>query len=126
MTSRERVLAALEHKRPDRVPIDLGGSICTSINVMAYQKLKDYLGLTDPRSRVSNIVLFVPEVEEEIRRKLHIDVVALDRLEASPGLMNTGVWKEHVLPNGDRAFFVEGFDIDIQFFGSQAQKMVGQ
>ena len=110
MTSRERVLTALNHSKPDRTPIDLGGSICTSINVMAYQKLKGYFGLTDPRSRVSNILLFVPEVEEEMRRKLHVDVVALDRLEAAPGVLNTGVWKEHVLPNGEQAFFAESFE----------------
>ena len=110
MTSRERVLTALEHERPDRVPIDLGGSICTSINVMAYQKLKSYLGFEDPRSRVSNILLFVPEVEEEMRQNLHIDVVALDRLEAAPGVLNTGVWKELLLPNGEPAFFPEGFE----------------
>jgi uroporphyrinogen decarboxylase len=110
MTSRERVLSALEHERPDRVPIDLGGSICTSINVMAYQKLKGYLDFKDPRSRVSNILLFVPEVEEEMRQKLHIDVVALDRLEASPGVMRTEVWKELSLPNGEPAFFPDGFE----------------
>jgi uroporphyrinogen decarboxylase len=110
MTSRERVLTALNYSKPDRTPIDLGGSICTSINVMAYQKLKGYFGLTDSRSRVSNILLFVPEVEEEMRRKLHVDVVALDRLEAAPGVLNTGVWKEHVLPNGEGAFFAEGFE----------------
>jgi uroporphyrinogen decarboxylase len=109
MTSRERVLSALNHKKPDRVPIDLGGCICTSINVMAYQKLKSHLGFSDPRSRVSNILLFVPEVEEEMRRKLHVDVVALDRLESAPGVLNTGVWKEAALPNGDAAFFAEGF-----------------
>jgi uroporphyrinogen decarboxylase len=77
---------------------------------MAYQKLKGYLGLADRRSRVSNILLFVPEVEEEMRRKLHVDVVALDRLEAAPGVLNTGVWKERTLPNGERAFFAEGFE----------------
>ena len=109
MTSRERVLTALNHHKPDRTPIDLGGSICTSINVMAYQKLKGYLGLSDPRSRVSNILLFVPEVEEEIRRILHVDVVALDRLEAAPGVTHTGVWKELYLPNGEPAYFPEGF-----------------
>jgi len=110
MTSRERVLTALNHKKPDRVPIDLGGCICTSINVMAYQKLKSHLGFSDPRSRVGNILLFVPEVEEEMRRKLQVDVVALDRLESAPGVVNTGVWKDAALPNGDAAFFAEGFE----------------
>jgi len=110
MTSRQRVLASLNHEKPDRVPIDLGGCICTSINVMAYQGLKRYLNFRDHRCRVSNILLFVPEVEDEMRRKLHVDVVALDRLEAAPGVVNRGIWKEHALPNGDTAFFSEDFE----------------
>ena len=110
MTSRERVVTALNHEKPDRVPVDLGGCICTSINVMAYQKLKSHLGWRDPRSRVSNILLFVPEVEEEMRQMLHVDVVALDRLESAPGIVNSGVWKEHTLPNGEAAFFSQGFE----------------
>jgi uroporphyrinogen decarboxylase len=110
MTSRERVLTVLNRGTPDRIPIDLGGSICTSINVMAYQQLKRRLGFSDPRSRVQNIVLFVPEVEEEMRRVLHVDVAALDRLEAAPGVSTSGKWKEHVLPNAEMAFFPEGFN----------------
>ena len=31
MTSRERVLAAIEHRQPDRVPIDVGGSSFSTI-----------------------------------------------------------------------------------------------
>ncbi|MBZ5562291.1 MAG: uroporphyrinogen decarboxylase [Acidobacteriia bacterium] len=44
MTHRERVLTALAHKEPDRVPMDLGGS-AYSINDDHYFKLKEYLGL---------------------------------------------------------------------------------
>lgn len=43
LTSRERVLTALEHKETDRVPIDLGSSRSTGINANAYSKLKKYL-----------------------------------------------------------------------------------
>ena len=44
MTHRERVLTALAHKEPDRVPLDLGGS-AYSINDAHYFKLKEYLGI---------------------------------------------------------------------------------
>jgi uroporphyrinogen decarboxylase len=110
MTSRERIVAALKHEEPDRLPIDLGGSISTSINVMAYQKLKAHLGLQDQPSRVSNIILFVAEVDEEVRQRYSIDVVALDRMEAAPGVERNGGWKEHPLPNGEPALFPEAFN----------------
>ncbi|MCZ7583630.1 MAG: uroporphyrinogen decarboxylase family protein [Deltaproteobacteria bacterium] len=45
MTHRERVLAALNHKEPDRVPIDLGATRNTGINLFAYRKLLDHLGI---------------------------------------------------------------------------------
>lgn len=43
MTSRERVLAALNHREPDRVPFDLNGSLCSGIHVIAYKNLLSYL-----------------------------------------------------------------------------------
>ncbi|MCJ7752588.1 MAG: methyltransferase, partial [Armatimonadetes bacterium] len=44
MTSRERVAAALSHREPDRVPIDLGSSAVTGIMVTTYAKLRERLG----------------------------------------------------------------------------------
>ena len=45
MNSRERVLAALDHQEPDRVPIDLGSTVISSIHKKAYVDLKAYLGM---------------------------------------------------------------------------------
>ena len=45
MTHRERVLSALAHRAPDRVPVDLGATYSTSINVRAYSALRAWLGL---------------------------------------------------------------------------------
>lgn len=46
MTPRERLLAALDHRQPDRVPIDLGGNQ-TGIHKFAYQALLKYLEIED-------------------------------------------------------------------------------
>ena len=45
MTSRERVLASLNHQQPDRVPIDLSGHRSSGIAAIAYARLRDHLGL---------------------------------------------------------------------------------
>jgi len=45
--SRERVLAALNHQEPDRVPFDLGSCTGTNIAVKAYRALRDYLRLQE-------------------------------------------------------------------------------
>ena len=43
MTPRERVRAAISHRTPDRVPIDLGG-FQTGIHARAYAELLAHLG----------------------------------------------------------------------------------
>ncbi|MFO7585660.1 MAG: uroporphyrinogen decarboxylase family protein [Anaerolineales bacterium] len=45
MTSRERVLAAINHREPDRVPIILGTSNTTGMKGNVYRNLKKYLGI---------------------------------------------------------------------------------
>ncbi|MFA5028091.1 MAG: uroporphyrinogen decarboxylase family protein [Candidatus Methylomirabilota bacterium] len=44
MTHRERLLCALHHQEPDRIPLDLGGTRCTSLVVECFEKLQRHLG----------------------------------------------------------------------------------
>ena len=46
MNSRDRVNMALNHQEPDRIPLDLGATVLTGIHIDAYQKLREYLGLS--------------------------------------------------------------------------------
>jgi uroporphyrinogen decarboxylase len=48
MSSRERVLAAMNHQEPDRVPFLLGAGNTTGIQMPAYQRLKALLGIQAP------------------------------------------------------------------------------
>ena len=45
MNSRERIRLALEHKEPDHVPMDLGGTAVSLIHRTAYKNLREYLSL---------------------------------------------------------------------------------
>ena len=68
-------MAALDHREPDRVPVDFGGYPgATSINVEAYRRFKDYLGLgAEKELWVANPVMFTAEVDEEILDLFDID-----------------------------------------------------
>jgi uroporphyrinogen decarboxylase len=44
-TSYQRIIDALEHREPDRIPFDLGAAAVTGINIKALRNLKDYLGI---------------------------------------------------------------------------------
>jgi uroporphyrinogen decarboxylase len=48
LTHRERVLCVIDHQVPDRYPVDLGGSPASGINLYAYKRLKQHLGLPGP------------------------------------------------------------------------------
>ena len=43
MDSRQRIRSAIEHRVPDRVPIDLGAMRSTGIMAIAYNALKEKL-----------------------------------------------------------------------------------
>jgi len=79
MNHRERVLAALHHEEPDRVPLDLGGSLATSINIGAYRRLKEHLGLRTP-SRILSLRSLIADVEEEILHRYEVDTRSLPLL----------------------------------------------
>jgi len=66
VSHRERILKTLEHKEPDRVPVDLGGMDCSGITGMAYNQLKNYWDLKEGKTKIYNVVLQVALVEPEI------------------------------------------------------------
>ena len=72
MTSRERVLKALNHQVPDRVPIDLGG-FQTGIHKKAYIELLDYLGIDDELTIMDPVQQLARPCEELLER-FHVDI----------------------------------------------------
>ena len=60
MTPRERILAALDHRESDRIPIDMGSSIVTSVTKAAYVPLREYLGLAEEEIVVYDEVQQLP------------------------------------------------------------------
>lgn len=93
MTPRERVAAALAHKEPDRIPIDLGGTLVSSITKAAYVPLREHLGLP-----AEDVIIFeqgqqLPYLSEDLLERFAVDtrVVALPRERAPrPELVDEG------------------------------------
>jgi uroporphyrinogen decarboxylase len=71
VTSRERVLRALNHQVPDRVPIDLGGNQ-TGIHKIAYQNLIDRLGLRE-EIEIMDLVQQLARPSEAVLERLRVD-----------------------------------------------------
>ena len=71
MSARERVLKALNHELPDRVPIDLGG-FQTGIHKTAYEELLKHLGMKDD-IRIMDSVQQLAQPSEEVLERFNID-----------------------------------------------------
>lgn len=82
LTPRERVLTALLHEEPDRVPIVIGVSNATGIKMRPYQGIKAAAGIQAP----DEFIYDWPElgtalVDEATMRRLHSDVRGVLDLE---------------------------------------------
>ncbi len=71
LTSRERLLKALNHQAPDRVPIDLGG-FQTGIHRKAYEALLQHLGMKEDIS-ILDPVQQLARPSEAILQRFHVD-----------------------------------------------------
>ncbi|MGC9316788.1 MAG: uroporphyrinogen decarboxylase family protein [Armatimonadota bacterium] len=80
MNGRERVIAAIEHREPDRVPLDLGGSFVTSIHAQALAQLRRELGLEDRPVKLHDAVQMLGEVEMDVVAALDLDVLPIEPL----------------------------------------------
>jgi uroporphyrinogen decarboxylase len=79
MTPRERVLATIRHQEPDRVAIDMGATPSSGISAIAYNRLKQHLGIHRGHTRVYDVVQQLAQPEDEILDRFGIDVVDLGR-----------------------------------------------
>ncbi|MCX6032825.1 MAG: hypothetical protein NT169_26510 [Chloroflexi bacterium] len=73
MKPRERVMLALNHQEPDRVPIDLGGTIVSSIVKTSYVALKKHLGLPLEEIVMLDHVQQLPYVDEALMQRFGVD-----------------------------------------------------
>lgn len=80
MTSRERVMAAVNHKQPDYVPLDLGATPSSGISAIAYNRLKKHLGMTGGHTKIYDVVQQVVYPEQEILDRFGVDVIDIGRV----------------------------------------------
>lgn len=112
MNSRERVRCALEHRQPDRVPIDLNGTRQSGMAASTYHKLKQRLGLHTP-TRVYDVYQMLAEIEEPVLQRFGADCVGLCRPAVAFGIRNEK-WKPWQLPDGTPVEVPGGFNPVVQ------------
>jgi uroporphyrinogen decarboxylase len=96
MTSRQRVMLAVDHREPDRTPIDLGGHRSSGIMAIAYHKLKRHLGITTGDIYVYDVVQQLAIIEPEVLDRFGVDTIELGRGFS----LDPQDWQPWVLPDG--------------------------
>ncbi len=76
MTSRERMLAALSHRQPDRAPLDLGGTRNSTMVLEGYERIKAHFLISAP-SVITERMMQVVEIDEGVLTLLGIDTRAV-------------------------------------------------
>jgi hypothetical protein len=113
MTSRERVEMALEHKEPDHVPLDLGASAVTGMQVDTVYQLRQALQL-DPAGtpvKVTEPYQMLGEIKPDLMEALGVDVVGLGKPATMFGFKNQG-WKPWTTFEGTPVLVPEGFNTE--------------
>ncbi|MFP4059488.1 MAG: uroporphyrinogen decarboxylase family protein [Bacteroidales bacterium] len=105
MTSKDRILAAINHKEPDKVPIDLGATPSSGISAIAYSNLNKNLGFRDSKTLIYDVVQELAQPEEHIIDKFNIDVLDIGRT------FNTREedWYPVTLSDGSKAYYPTWF-----------------
>lgn len=87
MKSRARVMQALNHKEPDRVPIDLGATIVTSLSRQVYLELNRHLSIPVEEIKMLDYVQQLPYVSEVLMQRFGVDF----RMVQLPAATTSGV-----------------------------------
>jgi hypothetical protein len=75
--SRDRLITALDHKQPDRIPIDFGGTAVTGMHVSCVAGLRDYYGLEKRPVRVHEPFQMLGLIEDDLADAMGLDVVGV-------------------------------------------------
>lgn len=111
MTSRERLIATLNHESPDRIPLDLGATSQTGINASSLYQLRKALGLPERRIRIIEPGQLLGEVEPDLLELLGVDVVGLFNTTNYFGYKNDN-WKKWQMDDGTPVWMGGGFACD--------------
>lgn len=92
MNSRERVVRALNHQVPDRVPIDFDSTPVSGMHVTCVAALRDYYGLERRPVKIHEPFQMLGQIEDDLRDAIGIDVIGVNGRNTMFGFPNEN-WK---------------------------------
>lgn len=105
MTSRERILAAINHQQTDRVPVDLSATPSSGISAIAYSNLVKHIGREDLSVQIYDVVQQLAQPDLSILDQFGVDVLDIGRtFNDLPS-----DWRSVTMANGGAAFYPKWF-----------------
>ena len=105
MNSRERMLTALNHREPDRIPFDLGATIASGIHVTAYENLRHHLGLPALKPRIEDTIQQLAAIDDDLAERLQTDC-----RNVAP--RSSGIYNMAFRDEGDYTAYTDEWGID--------------
>ncbi len=101
MTSRERILAAINHQQPDSVPVDMSATPSSGISAIAYSNLINHLGRKDLPVQIYDVVQQLAQPDLTILDQFGVDVLDIGRTFND----QPSDWAPVTMANGAYAFY---------------------
>lgn len=99
MDSKKRLIDAINHKQPDRIPVDFGGATVTGMHVSCVAALREYYGLEKHPVKVYEPYQMLGLIEEDLKQALGIDTEGVGGRKNMFGIPNDN-WTEWRLDSG--------------------------
>jgi uroporphyrinogen-III decarboxylase len=117
MNSRERVLAALEHREPDRIPLDFGSTATTGVHVSCVAALRDHYGLEKRPVKVHEPYQMLGWIDDDLAEAMEIDTQGVPPYQTIFGFPNQS-WKPWRTQQGLEVLVSEHFRTTVGAGGS--------
>jgi uroporphyrinogen-III decarboxylase len=117
MTRKERVVAALNHRQPDRLPVDFGSTGVTGMHATCVAALRRHFGLENRPVKVHEPYQMLGLVEDDLQDALGIDVEGVFPRNTMFGFSNHD-WKPWRMPDGLEVLVSEDFRVTVDAGGN--------
>lgn len=108
MTSRERLEATLNHRLPDRIPVDFNGTAVTGMHVKCVIGLREHYGLEKRLVRVHEPYQMLGWIDDDLQTALGIDVEGVYGPETMFGFRNEN-WQPWRMDDGTEVLMSGNF-----------------
>ncbi len=109
ITSKQRVQDALNHKTPDRIPVDFGSTSVTGIHCKVVEALREHYGLERRPVKVIEPFQMLGEVDSDLQEIIGIDCVPVFGQKDMFNMDGTHM-HEQVTPWGQKVLITTGID----------------